>query len=86
MKIWHISQTTITGYDTYSDAVVIAESYEDAQLMHPNGRELLDSNCTENSERCDWPMYKGDISVKCLGEAAKTEPYRRVVCSSFHAG
>lgn len=34
--IFLISQNVVTGYDTYSDAVVVAESAEVARRMHPN--------------------------------------------------
>jgi len=41
MKIYRISQDVNTGYDTYSDAVVIAKTVEDAKGMHPSARETL---------------------------------------------
>ena len=36
MNLYHIKQTTVKGYDTYSDAVVCAESKEEAKTIHPN--------------------------------------------------
>lgn len=35
MKLFLISQSKNRGYDTYDSAVVIAESEEDARLIHP---------------------------------------------------
>jgi len=37
MKIYKISQNINLGYDTYSDAIVIAENEEEAKKIHPNG-------------------------------------------------
>lgn len=43
LRIFKISQTACSGYDTFSDAIVVAESAEDAVRIHPaHGRyELL---------------------------------------------
>jgi hypothetical protein len=84
MNIYHLSQELVTGYDTYSDCVVIAETRESAQLMHPSGRPLTNSG----REPCysDWPKARdaSSIEVTYLGPSHETEA--RVVCSSFHAG
>lgn len=37
MKLYRISQTVNSGYDTYDSAVVAAESEEDARHMQPSG-------------------------------------------------
>ena len=39
LKIYHISQKENNGYDTYSDAVVIAENEEEARRIHPSATE-----------------------------------------------
>ena len=36
LKIYKISQNIVTGYDTYSDAVVCAENEEEARKIHPS--------------------------------------------------
>tara|TARA_R110000796_G_scaffold149430_2_gene266252 strand:- start:1272 stop:1523 length:252 start_codon:yes stop_codon:yes gene_type:complete len=37
MKLYKISQDTNTGYDTFRSAVVVANSAEEAQNIHPGG-------------------------------------------------
>ena len=37
MKLYKISQDTNTGYDTFRSAVVVANSAEEAQNIHPAG-------------------------------------------------
>ena len=43
LRIFKISQTACSGYDTFSDAIVVAASAADAVLIHPaHGRyEIL---------------------------------------------
>lgn len=36
MKLYLISQDVTNGYDTYDSAVVLAESEDDAKLIHPD--------------------------------------------------
>jgi hypothetical protein len=79
MKLWHIWQHKATGYDTYSDAVVAAETEEEARLINPRGE-------WETEPRyASWATDPKDVQVKYLGEA--TEGIEKgVICSSFHAG
>ena len=37
LKLYKISQTVNTGYNTFDSAVVVAESETDASLVHPDG-------------------------------------------------
>ena len=37
MKLFKIYQNINTGYDTFDSAVVVANSAEEAQKIHPNG-------------------------------------------------
>ena len=37
LKLYRISQTVNTGYDTYDSAVVVAESEDAAREIHPDG-------------------------------------------------
>lgn len=43
MNLYHISQTVNNDWDTYSDAVVAAESEERAKQIHPNGDICLET-------------------------------------------
>lgn len=101
MMIWKISQQVNKGYDTYSDAVVIAADPEAARRIHPDGRSRWDdaedtwiSNWVDNAG--DSKMRPDDIAsgewshiknvvVEMIG-VATGEPKASVVCSSFHAG
>ena len=78
MKLWLLTQTTNTGYDTYDSAVVAADTDADARAIHPTG----ESNSGE--KRYDWAPSEL-VTAECLGEAAAGVK-RGVYCASFHAG
>jgi hypothetical protein len=73
MKLWLISQEVNNGYDTYSDAVVVAETLEEARNMHPSEYGGLDT----------WAPPT-QVKVVELGEAK--EGIAGVICASYHAG
>lgn len=77
MKLWLISQEVNNDYDTYSDAVVCAETKEEARNIHPSGCELVDDNYS-------WCSPK-DVKVSYIG-TAKEGTKKGVICASFHAG
>lgn len=80
MKLWFISQSENTGYDTYSDAVVAAETEDKARMTHPGGDEW-------NGKKDTWSTWTSAdrVRVKLIGEAINgTEA--GVICASFHAG
>jgi hypothetical protein len=78
-SLWLISQDYNTDYDTYDSAVVVAETEEEARMIHPSGREAL-------------PKYKWDwapldaVTCKYLGVADEDLAPGSVVCASFNAG
>ena len=76
MNLYHISQEANTDYDTYSDAVVAAESEEEARNTHPSGSW----NCSSYS----W-VDRDMVSVVFLG-VAKEGTEKGVICASYHAG
>ncbi len=94
MKIYKISQSENEGYDTYSDAIVVANSEEEAKcqcvcgyhkyhdgelfFQYSDGREEPEESCS------GWTEPK-NVSVEYIGEA-KEEIKEGVVCASFHAG
>lgn len=81
MKLWLISQTENTGYDTYDSAVVAAATAEEASKMYPSG----DNNMFGDpwSAWCDKPE---DVTVEYLGEAGPSIKEPVVILASFNAG
>lgn len=82
MKLFLISQSKNRDYDTYSEAVVCAETEEDAINMHPGGKP--------------YPWWEGGfpdttwcepvhVEATYIGEAS-SEFDQCVICASFHAG
>lgn len=101
MMIWKISQDVNRGYDTYSDAVVIAADPEAARRTHPDGRSRWDDG--EETWLSHWTDNAGsvklqpdelavgewshikDVKVELVG-VATGEAKLGVICASFHAG
>lgn len=82
LSIWLISQSANDNYDTFSDAVVIAETEERARLTHPD-RNTKDWNGKARSYD-DWTAAE-NVSAKLIGTALP-DAKPGVVCASFHAG
>lgn len=81
MKLWLIWQEVNTDYDTYSDAVVAAETEEAALATHPSGTE----NAWKHTWRSDWAKRPDQVRVRLLGDAVEgTEA--GVICASYNAG
>lgn len=85
MKLFLISQTENSGYDTYDSAVVCAPDEATARNMDPgkeNGAPL-----DFNSRHCIycWCSSADKVSVRLIGDAAPDVPIG-VVCASFNAG
>jgi len=81
MKLWIIEQSKNAGYDTYSDAVVAAETEEEARVIQPDGQPL---RANEDWAYSTWAKPEF-VSVRYIGEAAESIS-KGVVCASFHAG
>ena len=58
LKIFKISQNVNTEYDTFSDAIVIAESEEDAKRIHPYLKSFKDIFYDEEKKQF-WSKYSG---------------------------
>ena len=82
MKLYKISQTKYTGYDTYSDAVVAAISPDDARKIHPSAERLVGEELECSQVWCESPE---EVTCVYLGMAAAGVE-RGVICASFHAG
>lgn len=83
MKLYLITQTDKTGYDTYDAAVVAANSAEEAANIDPGSGEKLTE--TKRYDSGTWTRDPSRVKVKELGVAlADVSP--GVICASFNAG
>lgn len=82
MKLFLISQSVNSHYDTYDSAVVIAKDAQDACTINPRGDDKPVRNTVERFS--SWCSLK-DVQVELLGKA-KIGSKRGVVCASFNAG
>lgn len=84
MKLYLISQTENTDYDTYDAAVVVAESEEEARQLDPggkNGELFVWRTAHFNNGWCSSP---DQVQVDYLGTTVVTR--KGVICASFNAG
>jgi hypothetical protein len=84
MKLFRLHQNINTGYDTYDSAVVVADSAEEAQKIHPNGAS------GDFSMYDSWVSRPDLVTLTYLGEVVG-EPDDdiypgAVICASFNAG
>ena len=80
LKLFHIRRPDYPDFDEYSDAVVCAESAEDAATIHPD-------NCSDvvtEDPGGTW-IKLSDVIVDEIGIAADRVK-RGVIVSSFRAG
>lgn len=100
MKLWLISQTENTGYDTYDSAVVAALSEKAAMHTHPsefscggwgplNGHDTWrgqysSSGAFYESGNGDWAPPQ-KVTAQLLGNAIKGTK-AGIICASFNAG
>lgn len=83
MKLWLISQTARSDYDTYDSAVVAAETEDEARQINPDGEWPK-----EGEFRWEWGSWcrtPAEVTVKHIGDAAEGVE-RGVVLASFNAG
>ena len=92
-KLYHLTQNVVTGYDTYSDCIVCAESEEEARNIHPSEfRKGYDGHWWfqyETGEEIDddgggWCKIS-EVKVREIGTANHNIEVG-LICSSFHAG
>jgi len=76
MKLFLISQSEYTGYDTYDSAVVCAPNEDAARRISPDyGGEFGPGWCSSPDK----------VTAQLIGEAEPGLPVG-VVCASFNAG
>ena len=95
-KLYLISQDVNNDYDTYSDAVVCAETEDDARHIHPsNYYRFHDGKLwfqfddrTESEEDSGYDGWTTPDKVKAtfIGTAENNVEVGKVVCANFHAG
>ena len=73
MNLYLLTQTAVTGYDTYDSAVVCAPSAKAAREIRIGSKE-------------SWPDNPEKVYAKYLGKAGKYCRNPDILCSSFNAG
>ena len=76
MKIFLLSQSVHTSYDTYDSCVVVSENEDKARCIFPS--EYADT-------QWDWAKPE-DVTVTYIGEAKDGLTEGTVICASFNAG
>ena len=82
MKLFKISQSVNIDYDTYDSAVVVAETEEEARMIHP--ADYMEDWDGTYSDYDSWCAAK-DVEVEYIGEA-KEGTRAGIIVSSFNAG
>jgi len=97
-NIYRISNEVNNDYDTYDSAIVVADSPEDAKLVHPSsdaetkvkfwdGRWwFIDSKGDAHEHYNSSWCLPADVGVELVGKAAKGFEPGTVICASFNAG
>lgn len=85
MNLYLLTQSTVTGYDTYDSAVVAAESEDNARKIHPSSYTTREQWEKEEYSSGNWPTYNDRevIKVRYLGTTDEPEG---IILSSFNAG
>ena len=84
MKLFKIYQDINTGYDTFRSAVVVANSAEEAQNIHPGGGSGSFDVYESWVSRPDLVelLYLGEVSLSILDKDIYPGA---VICASFNA-
>ena len=85
MKLWLLTQSECSGYDTYDSAVVAAETNEQARDVNPSeyGAALID--WPKGNGPGGWATSREYVTAEYIGEA-KPGTEVGVICASFNAG
>ena len=94
MKLFKIYQNINKGYDTYDSAVVIANSAEEAQKIHPNdssGDFSMSDSCVSRPDLVSV-IYLGEVvgapvnDIDAVGAPVNDIYPGAIICASFNAG
>ena len=87
--LYLIGQREVFGHDTFSSAVVSANTEEYASHIHPNGltNGWGADNCEEHWRKDrSWVDHPSKVEVQLIGVADGSVPNNCVLLTSFHAG
>jgi hypothetical protein len=86
MNLYHVSQSAVRGYDTYSDFVCAAPDEELARNTFPSVLTYEPIDWSEDEPGHGyWANRPQDVRVVLIGIADESVSIG-VICSSFHAG
>jgi hypothetical protein len=83
MNLYLLTQNNNNGWDTYDSCVVVANSEEEARLIHPNG-DIWNGHKYPSRSR-SWANTPDSVMVELIGNAINLKE-NTVVISSFNAG
>ena len=81
MNLYYLTQNDSTGYGTYSDMVVAAETEEEARHIHP----MKDLPKAWAERIWGWAKSPENVKVELIGKATK-HVKSGIICKSYHAG
>jgi hypothetical protein len=87
MKLWLIAQSKnndYDNYDTYSSAVVAAETEDEARHTFPHSNVKGEWWKEDTTAFSEW-THPNNVIVNLVGEALPNTK-AGVICASFHAG
>jgi len=84
VNLYLLEQSVNTGYDTYSDCVVAADTDEEARLIRPDYQDWNDD--TFSLSFSGWVARPEQVQVTFIGIAHPANVKKGIVCKSFHAG
>jgi hypothetical protein len=88
MKLWLLSQEINGGYDKYDSCIVVAETADDARLIHPDGTCVWNGRHWRANPDRDWNDNSWAppecVSAQEVGTA--DQGVSGVLCASFNAG
>lgn len=79
MKLWLLTQSDNSGYDTYDSCIVAAKTEEEARDIHPGGEVGW------KYQRNSWAKSPDTVKVELLGTARKGTEVGMIL-SSYRAG
>lgn len=85
MKLFKISQSVNTGYDTYDSAIVCAKDEVEARKYHPDRGRHSNEKGDFPDHYPSWAERVSQVEVIHIGTASPTCPIG-IVLSSFNAG
>ena len=83
MKIFKLSQSQNEGWDTFDSLIVVADSEEEARLIHPAEEYEIEIDWGEPYS--SWCSSPNDVKVEYLGEA-KEGTKKGIILTSYNAG